>query len=90
MPDFCHHGDFCPAKCGKDEMSCGGHWDWETGKQITADSCIPMKVAGAKGEDCYNTCPVQCGNNDQICPGYEDETTGCKMPDACHPSDSKF
>ena len=50
MPDFCHHGDFCPVKCGKDEMTCPGSYDWETGKQTSSDYCTPSKYLGSKGE----------------------------------------
>ena len=54
-PDFCHHGDFCPIECGADEMMCTGQYDWATGKQVTQDTCQPMKNG-----DCYAHCPVNC------------------------------
>ena len=53
MPDFCHHGEFCPVKCGKDEMTCPGDYDMETGKQIMADYCMSSKYTGAKGEGSF-------------------------------------
>ena len=54
-PDFCHHGDFCPIECGADELMCTGQYDWATGKQVTQDTCQPMKNG-----DCYAHCPVNC------------------------------
>ena len=33
-------------------------------KQITADTCMPMKSG-----NCYNYCPVYCGSDQKICSG---------------------
>ena len=55
---------FCPVHCKMDEMHCGGQWDPKTGKQMTADSCIPMKNG-----DCANSCPVFCADGEMMCPG---------------------
>ena len=61
-PDFCHHGDFCPIQCGADEMMCTGQYDWATGKQVTQDTCQPMKNG-----DCYAHCPVNCNEVSLLC-----------------------
>ena len=74
---------FCPVHCGKDDMPCPGPWDPVTGKQVSPDTCMPMK----NGE-CWNSCPVQCGENDQVCPGYADEN-GCQTPNTCVMKDGK-
>ena len=56
-PDYCSSGDFCPVDCDyTTEMMCSGQWDHKTGKQISADTCVPMKNG-----DCYANCPVYCG-----------------------------
>ena len=60
-PDFCHHGDFCPIECGADEMMCPGQYDYATGKQVTQDTCLPMKHG-----DCYAHCPVNCNEVSEI------------------------
>ena len=55
--DFCHYGDFCPVQCDyATEMHCSGQFDYQSGKQISADTCVPMKNG-----DCYANCPVYCG-----------------------------
>ena len=55
---------FCPVHCKSDEMTCGGQWDPKTGKQMTPDSCIPMKNG-----DCANSCPVYCNDGEMMCAG---------------------
>ena len=55
---------FCPVHCKMDEMTCGGQWDPKTGKQMTADTCMPMK-----NDDCANSCPVYCNEGDMMCSG---------------------
>merc|ERR1712107_208554 len=79
MPDLCMPADgFCPVFCGQDEMNCPGHWDMETGKQMSPETCQPMKSG-----DCYNACPIVCGKDETMCPG-EMDSQGCMMPDFCH------
>merc|ERR1719225_199598 len=82
MPDFCHHGKFCPVHCSweKQEMSCPGFWDPKTGEQTTPDTCIPIKD---EMNGCPNHCPIQCSEKDIMCPGKMDPN-GCKMSDTCH------
>ena len=78
-----NHLGFCPVKCGKDEMICPGNYDYETGKQASPDTCMPIK-----GFKCNNHCAVTCGGKEHQCPGgmgWDD----CPMPDFCWPIDSK-
>merc|ERR1711894_542967 len=78
--EFCVPGKFCPVDCDwEKEMMCSGMWDPETGEQMSADYCTPMKVG-----DCYNHCPLDCGK-DMMCPGGMDPK-GCPMPDICFPA----
>ena len=54
--DFCNHGEFCPVQCDHaTEMHCSGQFDYKTGKQTSADTCVPMKNG-----DCHAHCPVYC------------------------------
>ena len=54
--DFCHYGDFCPVQCDyATEMHCSGQFDYKTGKQTRADTCVPIKNG-----DCHAHCPVYC------------------------------
>ena len=73
---------FCPVHCKAEEMHCGGQWDPKTGKQMTSDTCMPMKDG-----DCMNSCPVYCPDDAMICPGGSD-AMGCKMPDFCYHGES--
>ena len=62
---------------------CSGDWDYKTGKQMSADYCIPMKNG-----DCYNNCHVSCCEESQLCPGGD--YNGCPQPDFCYPKDGKL
>ena len=74
---------YCPVKCGKDEMICPGPYDYETGKQTSPDTCMPIKSGR-----CNNNCGVTCSGKEHHCHGgmgWDD----CPMPDFCWPIDSK-
>ena len=75
---------YCPVECDpEDEMWCVGPEDFNLGKQIGPDFCIPRKNG-----NCYNMCPEYCIENMKNCPGGMDNY-GCPMRDFCVPIDSK-
>ena len=82
MADFCYPAEeFCPAKCGKDEMWCPGPYD-KSGPEF----CIHSK----NGPDgCAVHCPVKCGKDEKWCSGGKDDM-GCEMPESCVATDSKL
>ena len=72
---------FCPVKCEKDYMVCPGPYDFNLGKQMGQDTCMPQKNG-----NCNNYCAKDCMAHEQKCPGGKD-LEDCPLADFCYPAE---
>ena len=85
MKFYTYYLAFCPGVCDYEkEQLCPGIFDEKSGKQMTADFCLPHKTG-----ECINLCPIPCSYPDQLCVGKMDPN-GCPMPDMCFSDNGKY